>query len=107
MATVVLKGVQLTLAVVWGMLVVQNWQPWVPLVFLGQPLVTLPLGVAFGLASLAGWLTAWGLDKWLGQPPRPPEPEPIVLEPDYVEYPRKPPPPADDEDDWDFTEDWR
>ncbi|MCS6783509.1 MAG: hypothetical protein NZ482_10125 [Gloeomargarita sp. SKYG98] len=100
-----MRWVLVLLGAAWVALVIQNWQPFVPLVLFGQPVLTVPLGLAFGFTCLMGWVTAWGLDWWLGKPRRKSEPEPIVLEPDYVEYPRKSPPPAD-EDEWDFTEDW-
>ncbi len=81
----------------------QNWQPWLPVVILGQPVLTLPCGLGFLLAFSLGVLGSWLLDRWL-RGLSPDKPEPIILEPEDVEYPRRRPSPA--ADDWDFADDW-
>ncbi|MEN9217535.1 MAG: hypothetical protein Q6J33_00850 [Gloeomargarita sp. DG_2_bins_126] len=102
-----MKGLGLILGLLLLVFLGQNWQPWVPLVVLGQPVVPVSLGLGFCLSFLLGVCVSWGLDRWLTHPKRqrPQEAEePIVLEPDYVEYPRRRPPPSEDE--WDFADDW-
>ncbi len=85
---------------------VQNWQPLLPVVLFGQPVFALPLGLAFALAFVLGMACAWGLDRWLGNPQGgKADVETIVLEPEDVEYPRRRPASAA-EDEWDFVDDW-
>jgi hypothetical protein len=81
----------------------QNWQPWLPLIILGQPVFSIPFGLGFLLSFSLGILCSWGLDRWVKVLEQPKD-EPIVLEPDDVEYPRRRP--SSSEEDWDFADDW-
>ncbi|MEN9217280.1 MAG: hypothetical protein Q6K90_08150, partial [Gloeomargarita sp. HHBFW_bins_162] len=86
----VMKWMGLILGVLLLIFLIQNWQPWVPLIILGQPIMAVPLGLGFLCAFILGLLCAWGLDQWFGgvQKHRSQDTdEPIVLEPDYIEYP--------------------
>jgi len=100
-----MKWVGLVLGVLLLGFLVQNWQPLLPVVVFGQPIFAIPLGLGFVLAFCLGILCAWGLNWWVEKSQHPkPEEEVIVLEPEDVEYPRRRPPPSEDE--WDFADDW-